>query len=390
LLIDENIFAGGLSRAAHLPEFFRMKVLHILDSLNRGGAETLELDVCRNAARNGLDLIFVATGGGTLETKFENSGVDFIRLRRRLPIDLNVVARLRRIIKKHRIEIVHTHQAVEGIHAYFAAFGTNTKVVLTYHGYVPDAKNRRALQFLIPRVAANVACSRFLLGWYASEFGFDISRNFTVLYNGADERRIAPSGKNLRAELKIADDAVLFGMIGNFYVAPRKDQKTLCQALPSVFNKMRDGHCVFVGKIEDGAENYFGDCVRFCKENGILDRVHFLGARPDVPDVLHSLDVFVLSSLHEGMPVAILEAMLAGVPCVLSDIAPNLEICENGRFAEIFPTGDSDALALRLLNLAENPDARRALAARGKQHAQTHFSIEAHIENLKKLYKNLV
>ena len=68
-----------------------MNVLHFLDSLNRGGAETLVLDVCRNAERCGLNLTFVASGGGDLEKDFENSGVEYIRLQRRLPVDLNLV-----------------------------------------------------------------------------------------------------------------------------------------------------------------------------------------------------------------------------------------------------------------------------------------------------------
>ena len=89
-----------------------MRVMHILDSLNRGGIEMLMLDVCCNVARQNLNLTLVATGGGDLEEDFCRSGVDYIRLQRRLPIDPRLVFQLRRIITERRIQIVHSHQAV--------------------------------------------------------------------------------------------------------------------------------------------------------------------------------------------------------------------------------------------------------------------------------------
>ena len=89
-----------------------MRVLHILDSLNRGGAEMLELDVCRNAAANGLDLTFVATGGGDLEWEFRGSGVEFIRLQRRFPLDPGLVWKIRQIIAERKIQVAHCQQPV--------------------------------------------------------------------------------------------------------------------------------------------------------------------------------------------------------------------------------------------------------------------------------------
>src|SRR5205085_9947595 len=97
-----------------------MKVLHILDSLNRGGAEMLELDLCRNAGANGLELIFVATGGGDLEEDLAASGVAYHRLQRRAPIDRRLIRELRQLVLDSKVDIVHSHQAVEGLHAFFA------------------------------------------------------------------------------------------------------------------------------------------------------------------------------------------------------------------------------------------------------------------------------
>src|ERR1700730_13451004 len=111
-----------------------MKILYMLDSLNRGGAETLALDICRNARANGMDLTFVASGGGDLESDFRHSGADFIRLQRRLPLDAALVWRLRRIIQERNIRVAHSQQPVEALHLYIATRGLSTKCVLTLHG----------------------------------------------------------------------------------------------------------------------------------------------------------------------------------------------------------------------------------------------------------------
>jgi glycosyltransferase involved in cell wall biosynthesis len=176
-------------------------------------------------------------------------------------------------------------------------------------------------------------------------------------------------------------------MIANFYRDPRKDQITVCRALPRLFEKFPNARFVFVGGREENSN--FEDCVRFCRENRIENRVHFLGARRDVPDILNSLDVFVLSSLHEGLPIVVIEAMLAGVPCVVSDIPQILEVVDDGMFAEVFPVQNVEVLSEKLLLFAQNADFRRDLAARAKIHAAEKFSIAAHLSNLKRLYESL-
>ena len=367
-----------------------MKILHFLDTVNRGGAETLVLDVCRNARSNGLDIVFAAAGGGALEEDFRTSGADFFRLKRRLPFDLSTVAALRRIIVKKKINIVHTHQAVEALHALAASFKTPAKVVLTHHGIVPDKKNLLALKFLVPRVAHNVVVGKAARKLYETELHFVFPPSTSVIYNGVDENRLQPTGKDLRAELHLSETSLLLGMVGNFYPELRKDQMTVCRSLPRIFAEMPDVHCVFAGKTESGAEEKFAESVRVCEENGIADRVHFLGARSDVPDILAALDVFVCSSLKEGLPIALNEAMLAGVPAVVSDIEPLIEASGDGKYAEIFPVGNAGMLSEVILRLLNDVAARKDLAARAFEFAKNNFSIEAHLRELGKLYESLI
>ncbi len=367
-----------------------MRVLHLLDTLNRGGAEMQVLDVCRNARDFGIDLTLATMKGGTMESDFRASGADFVKLNRRFPVDIFLASQLRKIIKEQEIEIVHGYQAVEGLHLYLATRGLKrVKKVLSFQGFLTDKKNRAALKFLIRRMDANVVVSRGLRTWH-SEVDKLETENFHVIYNGADEKRLQPTQKSLRNELGLNENALLIGMVGNFYRDPRKDQMSLCQSLPKVFAEIENAYCVFAGMTEPGAEEKRDACIRFCAENKIAEKVHFLGARSDIPDVLAALDVFVFSSLHEGLPVAVSEAMLARVPMIVSDIEPLLEASDGGKYAEVFPVKNVEILTGKILKLLKNARLREELANRAFEFAKENFSIEAHLRDLKKLYASLL
>jgi glycosyltransferase involved in cell wall biosynthesis len=377
-----------------------MRVLHLLDSLNRGGAETLCLDVCRNARRNSLDLTFAATGGGELEDDFRHSGADFIRLTRRAPLDLKLVRRLRELITERGIEVVHCHQAVEALHAYLATRRSGgdghgarrVKRVLSFHLCAADAKNRLALKSLAPRMDANIAVSRELLSCLETEGGFQINKNFHVVYNGVDASRLmatAGGGDDLRVNLKLTKSDMLFGMVGNFYADARKDQLTVCRALPEVFRQLPRAHFVFAGGFAEEAAPIYRECVDYCREQGISGRVHFPGRVADVAGVLGALDVFVFSSRKDSFGVAVVEAMLAGVPAVVSDIGALLEVTGGGKYASVFRTGDAGDLSRQLVALARDEARRRELGEQARLWAAREFRIDAHIGNLLKLYKSL-
>lgn len=348
----------------------------------------MELDLCRNAAANGLDLTFVATGGGALEQEFRDSGVDFVRLSRRLPVDLRLAAELRRIIKERNISVVHSHQPVEALHIYLATRGSRVKRVLTLHGVYAGTKNDLALKFVLPRMDARVVLGKDLAAWLAKEQGIDANLSFVCINNGVDAARLLSTRRTLRTELRLAEDATLLGMIANFYADRRKDQLTVCKALPKLFAFEPAAQFVFVGSSAD-AEPLGEECISYCRQQGISDRVHFLGQRADIPDVLNSLDLFVLSSRWEGSPIAVMEAMMMGIPAVLSDIGPLKEVSSDGRYAVLFRKGDADDLGSKLIQLVANAESRTNLAAAAKEWAMSQFSIENHIANLSRLYSTL-
>jgi L-malate glycosyltransferase len=349
----------------------------------------MALDLCRNAVANGLELTFLATGGGDLEADFRASGVEFLKLQRRLPVDLKLASQIRRIIEERGIQIVHSHQPVEALHLYLATRNSPVKRVLTLHGFYPGAKNDLALRFVLPRTQKCIAVSQEVLK-LARDHGIDKQSDFIVVDNGVDAKRLRSCGKRLRDELGLVAEQVLFGMIGNFHPVAQKDQMTVCRALPRVFQAVPQAHFVFVGGRSEAAPQLFDDCVNFCREAGLAERVHFIGKRSDIGEILNSLDLFVLSTLREGSPISVIEAMMMGVPTVLADIGALREISEDGQHAELFKVGDAAELAAKLIRIHQDDQARAGLAASAQQWAIRRFSIESHIAGLLDLYRSLV
>ncbi|MCS6873202.1 MAG: glycosyltransferase family 4 protein [Pyrinomonadaceae bacterium] len=365
-----------------------MRVIQILDSLNRGGAEIQVLELCRNASNFGIEAIFVTFGDGELKEDFLRLDIPVVTLRRRMPFDLNLALKLRKVIKLYKAEIIHCYQPVEALHAYVATLGSKVKRVLSFQGFIQDEKNRITAKFLTSRMHANIVVSEGLRKWLKESAGLSAD-NFYLVYNGADEKRVTSNEKRLRTELNLREE-LLFGMIANFYRDPRKDQMTVCRSLPKIFFEVPNARCVFIGKVEAGAERKYQACIDFCRDRQIADKVYFLGPRKDIPEILSSLDVFVFSSLHEGLPLAVSEAMLAGLPVVLSDIPPLLEISQNGEYAVVFETQNEEDLANKLIELLKNEQKRKLLGKKAKDFALKNFSINAHLKKLKELYSSLL
>ncbi len=374
-----------------------IKALYILDSLNRGGAETLVLDLCRNASSNGLDVMFAATGGGDLEREFEECGVPYHRLQRRFPIDPFLIRSLRRIIKDNGITVVHAQQAVEAIHAYFATRGSDVKCVMSLQNYILDEKNRIATKWIVPRMDAVCPVSNAMQEWFRTSERFEIAERYFVLHNGVDPSRLKPTrpagSKTLRDELCVSPEAPLIGMVGNFYPDLRKDQLTVCRALGKVFAAAPNAHFVFVGSVHPGSEDYLAECKEICRQQAIDDRVHFVRKRSDIPDILSELSLFVFSSVQEGLPVAAVEALMMGVPMIVSDIPPLLEVVgadqPEGPCAETFVTGDANDLAAKITALLMNNTHRVELGRTASSLTPLHFGIDAHIKRVIEIYERL-
>lgn len=379
-----------------------MKIAYLLGSLNRGGMETLLLDVFRNAAANQLEAIAVYRKSGVLESDFINSPVQLYKL----PFQKNIVRyffHLRKILINQNIKCIHAQQPLDALLAWIATFGLDIKILLTLHGY--DLQESRLgkmiLSFILKRTDTNIYVSNAQREYYQKKYRLDENKQ-RVVYNGISfdkfdkakststhsmtSSHTMSKENTLRRELKLTPEAVLFGMVGNFNKV--RDQLTICRFLKLLKKEDIPFYFVFMGKRVENSSNLYDDCVNYCRQNDLLANVSFLGSREDVPDILSQLDVFVYATDHDTFGIGVVEAMAVGIPVFVNDWLVMSEITDNGKYATIYKTKDEqDLLRYFLLFLQDNTSFIRK-AREASIFVREKYSIEKHIEKLKKIYNN--
>jgi len=187
----------------------------------------------------------------------------------------------------------------------------------------------------------------------------------TRITNGVDTDLYLPgSGAAARAQLGVDADAFVVGVVGR--LDPIKDHGTLLSAYQRLRTTLPESVLLVVG---DGPE-------RRRLMAAAPEGVRFLGNRSDIPDLFRALDVFVLTSINEGISNTILEAMASGVPVVASRVGGNPELVEDGTTGRLFPVGDIDALTDVLQAYAASPELVTSHGALGRRRAEQDFSID--------------
>ena len=382
-----------------------LKVSYLLGSLNRGGTETLLLDVFRNAKQQNLDAIGLYRKIGALETDFKETKIPFYYL----PTGKNILSylfKLRKYFKQNNITVAHAQQPIDALYAYFACVFTKISVVLTFHGYdfTEDKTGFRILKFIIKRTTSNIYVSASQRDYYVEKYKLDLNKQF-VIYNGISFDKLDAGISNkkyeksesiqaekvksnqLKSELGLSENVILLGTVGNFNKV--RDQITICRFLKLLKEQNVNFHFVFVGKKIENTPELYDACIQYCEENKLMDSVSFLGSRSDVPQILRDLDCFIYSTDHDTFGIAVVEAMACAIPVIVNDWKVMTEITGNGKYATLYKTkNEVDLLRVFMLFLL-NIEAYQRNANEAANFVRNKFSIENHILNLKMYYNDL-
>jgi glycosyltransferase involved in cell wall biosynthesis len=295
-------------------------------------------------------------------------------------IDLGFLRALVRRFRGERVALVHAHEFTMNLYGAVAGRLVGVPVVATVHGrnYYPDALRRVWAMRLLPRLGAAVVAVSADIQGFLEELGVAPVR---VIANGIDvDRYVAGDGRAARAALGIPAEAVVVGAVGNLY--PVKGHATLIDAvarldLPSV-------HIVIAGRgsEEEALEQQAGAA-------GLGDRLHLLGFRDDVPELLASFDIYALPSTSEGQSLALIEAMAASLPIVATRVGGTPEIVEHERSALLSTAGDAEELAAMLRRLIDDRALGHALAGAACRRACAEFSVTAMVRRYRQLYEEL-
>ena len=211
-----------------------------------------------------------------------------------------------------------------------------------------------------------------------------------LIYNGVDLGRFVGSGdaqgrEAARARLGVPSDGLVFITVAN--LIPYKGHGDLIDALARIARQLPAPWTLLCVGRDDGIG---GDLARQAEARGIAAEVRFLGSRTDVPDLLALGDIAVLASHEEGFSNAVLEAMAAGLPMVVTDVGGNAEAVVHGKTGLVVPPRDPVRLAEALLALARDGERRHAMGRAARRRAEEAFSLEACLARYEALYDGLL
>lgn len=368
-----------------------MKIAYMLGSLNRGGTETLLLDVF-SYKKLLPECVCIYRKTGVLENDFIRTGVKM----KKITVGsswLSYLYVLRAFMKQEKIDLVHAQQPIDACIALLATIGLPVKIVQTLHGY--DYNNgffaKIVLLISLKLTQANVYVSHHVRKYYTQKYNLNPQKQ-VVVYNGINLNKIQLNTQTInnsfRSELGIEEKMILMGMVGNF--VPVRDQMTICRLIHKLKEQYINFHFVFVGKKTDAYPELYDTCYQYCEQNNLLHQVTFLGSRNDVPQLLPQLDAFVYATDHDTFGIAVVEAMFAGVPVIVNDWEVMREISDNGKYVTLYKTKDEEDFLSQMIAFINDKDEHRKKAILAHEYAKAHFSIEKHIHCLGILYREIM
>lgn len=363
------------------------RTLWLTKGLGRGGTERLLLNAarCIDLTRFPVDVAYALPWKDHLVADLEASGIRVHCLGQRSAADVRWVWRLRHLVRRERYDIVHAHMPLPAVAARLALGGARgPAIVYTEHNVwsshrwptrVVDALTYRRNTSVIA-VSQGVAATIAGIGCRPG------SPEISVIHHGIDPASAhhgVAARRRAREILGLPLDAPVLGTVGN--LSAKKDHKNLIAATALLLAEEPELRVVLVG---EGALE--ADLRAEAERLGCESAVHFAGSRSDVPELMPAFDVFVLSSLYEGLPIALLEAMAAGVPCVATAVGGVPETVTDGVEGLLVPASDPQALASACGRLLSDDALRDRMGEASMAKARQH-GIEPAVRQIEEVYR---
>jgi glycosyltransferase involved in cell wall biosynthesis len=365
-----------------------VNILQLISSAGYYGAENLVVNLAKsldkmghrstfglfsNTHRPENDVAEIAKGHGL--------AVETIVCKGRM--DWNAVRAISACVKKHEIDVVHTHGYKADAYALAAARRIRTPLVATCHNWLQHTASLRVYQLL------DVLCLRHFdmavavsadVAAILRRSGVPTDRIATIA-NGIDISVFQAARATLAARFR-KGSGLIVGMVGR--LEPNKGQEYLLRAAPAILAQFPDTVFLLVG---DGPSR--GELENLVQQLRIGENVIFLGKRRDMPEVYASMDIFALPSLEEGMPLVILEALAAGKPVVATPVGDIPKLIRHQETGFLVNPQDVAGLRDAILRLIAQPELRDQLAANGHARVEHHYSSDAMARQYENVYESI-
>lgn len=327
--------------------------------------------------------VCVLTRDGPLHAELDEAGVPVTVIGKRWTIDPIAYRKLVRTIRRIQPQVVQTWLFAGNSYGRQAAFQAGVSRVIATERSVDLWKrwHEWAIDRHLARRTERIVVNSDAIRRYCVSHQLP-SEKFTLIPNGIDVSRFDLPGDRQRlcAELQLPENARLIGLVGRLW--PQKRIKDAIFAIDLLKTVRDDAHLLIIG---EGPMRWH--LTRFRDQLELRDRVHFLGERNDVPQLLRSIDLLWLASAYEGMPNAIMEAMAAELPVVATDISGSRDLVIPEKTGYLVPVGDRAGLARWTQPLLDNPLLAREFGKAARQRIETEFPVEKMVSAYEKLYE---
>jgi glycosyltransferase involved in cell wall biosynthesis len=387
-MIDTNsINESQLPMIPRKPNGPLPRVMLFTDTFERGGTERQFVRLVRGIDRNQYDILIACLQRcGPLLSEVESLGVSIVEF----PIDslynfkaAKLFVQLVRFLYREQIQIVHAFDFYTSVFAVPAARVAGVPVVLASRRELLNLRTpwqQRAIRIAC-RLATRVVVNSRAAGCDLYSLKSGSRRRIEVLPNCVDLHEFKPrlSSGEIRRELSLSPRSIVIGVVGN--LRPEKDVETFLLAARGILNAIPSTEFLVIG---DGPE---GNKLKWLVDDMHLTKsVHFLSERSDIPDLLATLDILVMSSYTESFPNAILEAMAMGKPVVATNVGGIPELVEEGETGLLVPPRDPKAIADRVLSLCQDSPRRLQMGRAARARVESHFTVQDVTARLEDIY----
>ena len=364
------------------------RLLHLLVTTSPGGGPKHVFDLVRNLPRDEFEVVVAAPRDGVFFDRFRELGVIMVELPlsrlgvRHLPLTM-------RLIREYGIDLVHTHGKGPGLFGRLAAWAIGIPAVHTFHGihYSGYPRVGQMLYVALERQLARLthAVINVSRSQEAEGLALHLFRPYqsVVVVNGIDVEELdrAMGQSPIRREtLGLASDDFVLGCVSRW--DPVKRLEMLLEAVRRLASRIPRLALLLVG---GGGEE--PRIRRIVAETGLKDRVIFTGFLGNPARVYGILDLYVATSLKEGLPLAPLEAMSAGLAVVATDVPGHRDVIVHDRTGLLVPPEDSASLAEAIALLEADPERRRLMGRAGRQRVLDDFGIRSMADRTAEVYR---
>ena len=369
------------------------RILHFTTDSRIAGAEKLLIGIAKEYDKSRFELFFcVLRKRGDLNREIESLGLKSFSLDCNNLLCLpGAILKLIFILRKYKINILHTHLFHAGILGNFVGlFFNKTSVLMTRHYsnllYLYGSPFQRVLdRWALKRAKHIIAISNNVSDLLIKLEGVD-RKKISVIHNGIVPGDVTPCADievNIEKEFHVRDGIKIIGAIGSLH--PRKGHEYLIRAADIICRKRQDIKFLIVG---EGVSE--GRLINLRDSLGLREKIVFAGHREDIPPLLSIMDIVVHPSLEEGFGISIIEAMLSSKAVIATNVGGIPEIIENGKTGLLIPEKDPAAIADAVIYLLNNPDKMKEMGMSAKLRVREKFSLHTMVKKYEIVYEELI